>query len=356
MSENTRTELSELGEFGLIKEIQEAVKTKRDDTVKGIGDDAAVIEKNDTHYSLISTDMLTEGIHFDLTYAPLKHLGYKAVVANVSDIAAMNGEATHITVSLGLSNRFSHEALQELYSGILLACDVYNVDLIGGDTCASKAGLTISISIYGQAKKEDVVYRSGAKENELLVVTGDLGAAFMGLQLLEREKAAFTGDPNVQPDLEGNDYVLERQLKPEARADVTRFFRELGLKPTSMIDISDGLASEILHLCDHSELGCSLYEEKIPIDPATFSLAQEFTLDPTVCALSGGEDYELLFTVKQSDFDKIKGSPHFTVIGHMQEKAAGANLVTRDGLLKPLTAQGWDAFLTKEREEEQKKK
>jgi thiamine-monophosphate kinase len=350
MSSSSRTEIHELGEFGLIKEIQEAVVISNSETVKGIGDDAAVLERNDEFYSLISTDMLNEGVHFDLTYCPLKHLGYKAVVVNVSDIAAMNGEATHITVSIGMSNRFSHEAFQELYSGILLAAKVYNLDIVGGDTCSSKSGLTINVCVYGKVQKDKVVYRNGAKEKELLVVSGDLGGAYVGLQVLEREKAAFTGNPNVQPDLAGNDYILERQLKPEARVDAIRFLNELEVLPTSMIDISDGLASEVLHLCDQSGVGCSLFEEKIPIDPTTYQVARDFNLDPSVCALSGGEDYELLFTVKQSDYDKIKGSPHFTVIGFMQDKSEGINLITKNGSSQPLTAQGWDAFLNKNNE------
>lgn len=344
-----RTEISKLGEFGLIKHLAEKIAVKHPSTVKGIGDDAAVIDIGEK-YLLISTDMLTEGVHFDLTYAPLKHLGYKAVAANVSDICAMNGKATHITVSIGISNRFSLEAVEELYDGINAAAAAYNVDVVGGDTVSSLSGLTVSITVTGEVDKDRIAYRSGAADKELLVVSGDLGAAYMGLQLLEREKAVFESTPGVQPDLAGHDYILERQLKPEARVDAVVMLEQLGIRPTSMIDISDGLASEILHLCDQSGLGCALYEEKIPVDPTVVTAASDFKLDPTLCALSGGEDYELLFTVALSDFDKLKGSPHFTVIGHMAEGAA-PQLIARDGTAHPLTAQGWDAFFKNQREE-----
>ncbi len=347
MFENTsRTELSQLGEFGLIKHLTEHITLHNSSTIKGVGDDAAVIEQSGK-VTLLSTDMLVEGVHFDLTYVPLKHLGYKAIAVNVSDICAMNGTAKQITVSIAVSNRFSIEAVEELYSGMLMACDKYKVDLVGGDTTTSLSGLVISLSVLGEADKDDVVYRNGAKEKDLLVVTGDLGGAYMGLQILEREKAVYKENPNVQPDLEGNDYILERQLKPEARVDIIPLLKNLGVKPTSMIDISDGLASEILHICQQSNVGCNLYEDKIPMDSMTIARAHEFKLDPTICALSGGEDYELLFTINQKDFDKIKNHPDFTVIGHITDKASGANMITRSGSSIELTAQGWDAFIKK---------
>ncbi|MCH2214226.1 MAG: thiamine-phosphate kinase, partial [Flavobacteriales bacterium] len=314
-------------------------------TLKGIGDDAAVIDAGD-HVKLVGSDMLVEGVHFDLSYSPLKHLGYKAAVVNFSDIYAMNGQVKQITVSVALSNRFSLEAVEELYSGIVLACQIYGVDLVGGDTVSSNSGLIIGITAIGEAQKEEVVYRNGAKDKELLVVTGDLGAAYMGLQILEREKAVFRSDPNIQPDLEGNDYILERQLKPEARKDMIELLQKLNVKPTSMIDVSDGLASEVLHLCKSSGLGCQLFGEKIPIDPTVMNAAEDFNLDPTTCALNGGEDYELLFTVQQSDYDRLKANPNFTFIGHMSE-GSSAQLVTKSGQSVELTAQGWDAFLHK---------
>jgi thiamine-monophosphate kinase len=341
-----RTELDKLGEFGLIKHLSQHIETNNASTVKGIGDDAAVIDIGDK-YLLVTTDMLVEGVHFDLSYAPLKHLGYKAVVVNLSDICAMNGKPTQITVSIGLSNRFSLEAVEELYAGINAAAAVYGVDVVGGDTVTSKSGLLISITAIGEVAKEKVVYRSGARDKDLLVVSGDLGAAFMGLQVLEREKAVYESTPGVQPDLDGYDYILERQLKPEARVDMVKLLAQLGIQPTSMIDISDGLASEVIHLCEQSNVGCALYEEKIPIDPTVVTAAEDFKMDPTLCALSGGEDYELLFTVALADFDKLKGSPHLTVIGHMVEGAA-PQLVARDGSSHALTSQGWDAFLKRE--------
>jgi len=341
-----RTELSSLGEFGLIDHLASNVKIAQPSTLTGIGDDAAVLDAGD-HVKLVSSDMLIEGVHFDLSYAPLKHLGYKAAIVNFSDIYAMNGQVKQITVNVALSNRFSLEAVEELYSGILLACQIYGVDLVGGDTVSSNSGLVISITAIGEAQKEDVVYRNGAKDKELLVVTGDLGAAYMGLQILEREKAVFQSDPNIQPDLEGNDYILERQLKPEARKDMIDLLQKLGVKPTSMIDVSDGLASEVLHLCQSSGLGCQLFGEKIPIDPTVMNAAEDFNLDPTTCALNGGEDYELLFTVQQSDYEKLKANPNFTFIGHMNEGSA-AQLVTKRGQSVELTAQGWDAFLKKD--------
>jgi thiamine-monophosphate kinase len=346
-NKTSRTELSSLGEFGLIKHLTEHITIHNESTIKGVGDDAAVIDIGNGKVQLLSTDMLAEGIHFDLTYVPLKHLGFKAISTNVSDICAMNGTAKQVTVSIAVSNRFSVEALEELYNGMMLACNHYKVDLVGGDTTSSLAGLMISVAVVGEANKEDVTYRNEAREKDLLCVTGDLGGAYMGLQILEREKSVFKDNPNLQPDLEGNEYVLERQLKPEARADIIPIFKQLGIKPSSMIDISDGLASEILHLATQSNLGCALYEEKIPLDTMTIDRAKEFRLDPTLCALSGGEDYELLFTIPQSDYDKIKGHPDFTVIGHMTDKNSGCNMISRSGTSITLTAQGWDAFLNK---------
>ncbi len=347
MLENTgRTELSSLGEFGLIKHLTRFIEIKNESTIKGVGDDAAVIDfKN--KLTVVSTDMLVEGVHFDLMYVPLKHLGYKAVTVNLSDIYAMNATPRQITVSFAVSNRFSVEAVEELYAGIITACNKYKVDLVGGDTTTSKSGLVISITAIGEAAAEDLIYRDGAKDGDLLCVTGDLGAAYIGLQLLEREKKIFLENPGVQPDLDGHDYILQRQLKPEARKDIPVLLKKLEVKPTAMIDISDGLASEILHLCTQSEVGCNLYEDKIPIDPSAYNMTREFNLDPTVCALSGGEDYELLFTIDQSDYPKVKANPDITVIGHMTHKKEGMNLITKAGTTYPLTAQGWDSLLNK---------
>ncbi|WBL25514.1 thiamine-phosphate kinase [Zunongwangia sp. HGR-M22] len=342
-SGQTRTSLSELGEFGLIDHLTKHFSPKHTSTVKAIGDDAAVLDFQDKQ-ALVSTDMLVEGVHFDLAYMPLKHLGYKSVMVNASDIYAMNAKATHITVSVAASNRFPVEALEELYAGIKLAADLYNIDVVGGDTTSSTSGLFISISVFGEADKEDIVYRSGAKPNDLLVVTGDLGAAYMGLQVLEREKQVFKANPNAQPDLDQYTYLIERQLKPEARKDIPPLLKELGVKPTSMIDISDGLSSEIIHLCKNSKTGVSLYEEKIPLDPAMISVCEEFEIDSTTIALSGGEDYELLFTISQSDFDKIKGNPNLTVIGHMNDENAGMHLITRANQAIPLVARGWNSM------------
>lgn len=343
MSDKT-TNISELGEFGLIDHLTSKFELKNPTSLFGVGDDAAVINISDDEVLLVSTDMLIEGIHFNLMYMPLKHLGYKAVAVNVSDICAMNGTAEQITVSLAASSRFPLEALEELYEGIKIACDTYNVDLVGGDTSSSVSGLTINISVLGRAKKSDVTYRSGAKEMDLLVVTGDLGAAYMGLQVLEREKEVFKANPNIQPDLDGHDYIIERQLKPEARKDIIGFLKELDVLPTSMIDISDGLASEIIHLCKASKVGCNLYDEKIPIDTKTSLMALELNMNPSTCALNGGEDYELLFTVKQGDFDKIKGNPHMTVIGHMTHENDGIYFIDKNGAAITLTAQGWNHF------------
>lgn len=337
-----RTPLSELGEFGLIDHLTDGITLKNDSSVLGVGDDAAVIDMGEK-YQLVSTDMLVEGVHFDLSYTPLKHLGYKAVAVNVSDICAMNGVAKQLTVGLALSNRFPLEAVEELYKGIRLACEKYGVDLVGGDTTSSQSGLMISITVLGEAEKEEVVYRKGAQENDLLVVTGDLGAAYLGLQVLSREKQVYDANPNMQPDLEGKDYILERQLKPEARLDVVKVLKEMGVKPTSMIDVSDGLSSEILHLCKQSNVGCHIHEDKLPIDFTAIATADEFNLVPATCALNGGEDYELLFTVKQADYEKIKNDPDFTVIGYITDAGAGANLIAKDNSAYPLTAQGWTA-------------
>jgi len=345
--ENTaRTELSQLGEFGLIEHLTKHIELNHPSTVKGVGDDAAVID-NGKFQTVITTDMLVEGVHFDLTYVPLKHLGYKCVTVNLSDIYAMNATANQIVVSLAISNRFSLEAVEDLYAGMLLACKKYNIDLVGGDTTSSLSGLVISITAIGTAKKENIVYRNGAKEKNLLCVSGDLGGAYMGLQILEREKSVFKENPNLQPDLGGKDYILERQLKPEARKDIIELLKNLEIKPTSMIDISDGLSSEILHLCSQSNVGVELYEEKIPIDPLTYETAREFNLDPTLCALSGGEDYELLFTIEMGDYDKIKNLPDFTVIGHITNVEKGRNMVSKSGSVHEIKAQGWNALLKK---------
>lgn len=340
---DNRTELERLGEFGLIDRLTEKFEINHKSTVKGIGDDAAVIDCGDI-YRVVSTDMLVEGVHFDLSYVPLKHLGYKAVIVNLSDIYAMNAEATQITVSIAVSNRFSLEALEEIYSGIKTACDLYNVDLVGGDTTSSTSGLIISITAIGEVDKDKIVYRSGGKENDLLVVSGSLGGAFMGLQVLEREKMVFKENPAIQPELEGVDYILERQLKPEARKDIIHFLNDLGIVPTSMIDISDGLVSEAMHLCRNSDLGCSIYDEKLPIDHETHRVALEFELDPSTCALNGGEDYELLFSVDQSQFEKIKGNEFMTIIGHYTDKGSGMNVIERSGSVVPMQAQGWNHF------------
>ena len=348
-----RTELERLGEFGLINFLTKNIILKQNSTLKGVGDDAAVLSFEANKKCVVTTDMLVEGVHFDLSYVPLKHLGYKAVMVNISDLAAMNAMPRQITVSIALSNRFSLEAVDELYQGIYLACEKCNVDVVGGDTTSSTSGLIISVTAIGEAIENDLVYRDGARENDLIVVSGDLGAAYVGLQLLEREKDVYlSSNKQVQPDLEGHDYILERQLKPEARTDINELLKKLEVLPTSMIDVSDGLSSEMLHICTASVKGCNLYEEKIPIDPTTYNTAREFNLDPTVCALNGGEDYELLFTIDLKDFDKIKGNPNFTVIGHITEQAQGCNLITKSGALYPLTAQGWNALQESEKEEE----
>jgi len=338
-----RTSLEKLGEFGLIEHLTASFSNQHSSTVKGIGDDAAVLDFK-KEKTIVTTDMLIEGVHFDLSYMPLKHLGYKAVMVNLSDVYAMNSRATHITVSIAASNRFPLEALEELYAGIRLATTTYGVDLVGGDTTSSQKGLLISITAIGEASEEQVTYRDGAKPNDLLVVTGDLAAAYMGLQVLEREKEVFKVNPNNQPDLEPYSYIIERQLKPEARKDIVELLEKLGIKPTSMIDISDGLSSEILHLCKNSKVGCNLFEDKIPLDPTVIAACEEFKMDSTMVALNGGEDYELIFTIDQKDFENIKGNPNLTVIGHMTDASEGANLITRANTKIPLTAQGWNSF------------
>ena len=338
-----RTELSSLGEFGLIDKLQQFVHLNNTDTIKGIGDDAAVIDCGD-HVRLISTDMMVEGIHFDLSYMPLKHLGYKAVATNVSDIAAMNGKPTQLTVSIAISNKFSVEAIEELYRGIEAACEAYQVDLVGGDTTSSQSGLIISITVIGMASKEDVVYRSTAKDKDIICVTGDLGGAYMGLQLLEREKQVFLANPDAQPQLEDKEYVVQRQLKPEARMDFIHELKNLGVLPTAMIDISDGLASELMHLCKASKLGARIFEDKLPIDSQTEQVANEFNISTNTCMLNGGEDYELLFTIAQEDFVKLRNHPDVTTIGYMENIDKGICLVSNGQQLVPLTAQGWNHF------------
>ena len=338
-----RTDLSNLGEFALIEHLTKHFKINQKSTLRGIGDDAAVLDFNDKNV-VVTTDLLVEGVHFDLSYMPLKHLGYKAVMVNLSDVYAMNAEATQITVSIAVSNRFPLEALEEIYEGIETASKLYNVDVIGGDTTSSTKGLLISITALGVVSKDDVVYRKGAKPNDLLVVSGDLGAAYMGLQILEREKEVYKVNPNSQPDLEPYTYIVERQLKPEARQDIIKLLKDLKVKPTSMIDISDGLSSEIIHLCKHSNVGCDLYENKIPLDPQVISTCEEFNLDSTTVALNGGEDYELLFTVSQEDFPKIKANPNLSIIGYITDASAGMHLVTRAETKIELKAQGWKNF------------
>lgn len=342
-----KTPISALGEFGLIKHLTQSFEIKNPTTKTSIGDDCAVIDP-DRKKMVVTTDCLAEGVHFNLGYVPLKHLGYKAVVVNLSDVAAMNVKPSQILVSIAVSNRFPVEALDEIYAGIKLACDRYQVDLVGGDTTSSNAGLVINITAIGMEVEEEIVRRSGAKPNDLLVVTGDLGGAYLGLQILEREHAVFLANPNMQPEMEGYDYILERQLKPEARTDVKNILKELGITPTSMIDVSDGLASEVLHLSDQSKVGFRLYEEKLPMDSLTVTTAEEFNLNPVVCAMNGGEDYELLMTIAPSDFEKIKNHPDFSIIGHAVDVEQGNFLVLRgSNELSQITAQGWDAFLNR---------
>ena len=338
-----KTSIAELGEFGLINHLTKYFKIQNKSTIKGIGDDCAVLSKTEKEI-VVTTDLLVEGVHFDLSYVPLKHLGYKAIMVNLSDVYAMNASAEQVTVSIAISNRFPLEALEELYAGIQLACDTYKVDLIGGDTTSSTTGMLISVTAIGTANKENIVYRNGAKVTDLIVVSGDIGGAYLGLQVLEREKEVFKVNPQNQPDLDGYSYIIERQLKPEARKDVVELLNSLEIKPTAMIDISDGLSSEIMHICTQSKVGCNIYENKLPLDPQVISTCEEFDIDSTMVALSGGEDYELLFTVSIKDFDKIKGNPHFTIIGHVIEENEGMNLVTRGNQQIKLKAQGWNSF------------
>ncbi len=338
-----RTALENLGEFGLIEHLTKNFKIKKPSTVKGIGDDAAVLDFKNKQV-VVTTDLLIENVHFDLSYVPLKHLGYKAVVVNLSDVYAMNAQATQITVSIAVSNRFPLEALEELYAGIETAAKIYDVDVVGGDTTSSTTGLLISITAIGEVEKDNVVYRNGAKPNDLVVITGDIGAAYMGLQILEREKEVFKVNPQNQPDLEAYTYIIERQLKPEARKDIVELLADLDVKPTSMMDVSDGLSSEIIHICKQSDVGVELYENKIPLDPQVISTCEEFKIDSTTIALNGGEDYELLMTIAQKDFDKIKGNPNLTVIGYITEKERGMHLITRGEQLIPIIAKGWNAL------------
>lgn len=339
----TRTEISKLGEFGLIEHLTQNMPLKNAETLKGVGDDAAVLDYKDKQV-LVTTDLLLEGVHFDLTYVPMKHLGYKSAVVNFSDIYAMNGQPKQITVSIGLSKRFSVEDMEELYNGIRLACDVYGVDLVGGDTSASLTGLAISITCIGEGEKGKVVYRSGAKETDLVCVSGDLGAAYMGLQLLEREKKVFNGEKDFTPDFSGKEYLLERQLKPEARKDIIAALREAGILPTAMMDVSDGLSSELLQISKESHVGCRIYEERIPIDYQTAVMAEQFNMNLVTAALNGGEDYELLFTVPLADYDKVSNLKGVKIIGHITKPELGNYLEGRDGGEVELKAQGWNSL------------
>ena len=344
MNQPTRTELSALGEFALIERLSHNVQQYHPETRKGIGDDAAVLDLGGDQLTVITTDMLLEGVHFDLSYTPLPHLGYKAVAVNVSDVAAMNAIPKQITVSIAVSNRFSVEALEALYAGIKSACAEYKVDLVGGDTTASRTGLVISVTAVGQVEKDKVVYRSGAKPSDIICVTGDLGAAYVGLQIMEREKQVYLANPDMQPQFEGKDYLLGRQLKPTARMDVIYELRDLGVLPTAMMDVSDGLASEILHICKQSGVGATLFEDKLPIDGVTYTTAGEMQLDPTTCALNGGEDYELLFTIGQDQYEKLKNHPDVFFIGYINESSKGINLITKNENRVPVKAQGWIHF------------
>lgn len=342
------TEIATLGEFGLIRHLTEGIERKHESTLYGVGDDAAVLSYPAGKEVLVTTDLLLEGVHFDLTYVPLKHLGYKSAVVNFSDIYAMNGTPRQITVSLGISKRFSVEDMEQLYAGIRLACEEYGVDIVGGDTTSSYTGLTISITCIGDAEKGKAVYRNGAKETDLVCVSGDLGAAYMGLQLLEREKSVLRGgDKELQPDFAGKEYLLERQLKPEARRDIIRQLAEAGVQPTAMMDISDGLSSELLHICTQSRVGCRIYEEHIPIDYQTAVMAEELEMNVTTCALNGGEDYELLFTVPIADHEKVADMEHVKLIGHITKADLGCALITRDGQEFELKAQGWNPLAEK---------
>lgn len=337
------TELSALGEFGLIDHLTRDIKLQNKSSLRGVGDDAAVLDYGDKKL-LVSTDMLIQGIHFDLTYTPLKHLGYKSVAVNASDIYAMNGTPRQITLALAVSNHFSVEGLEEFYAGVYEACNRYGIDLVGGDTTSSKTGMCISITVLGEAAEDEIVYRNTARPNELICVSGDLGAAYMGLQLLEREKLVFKGNENAQPDFAGYEYILERQLKPEARKDIVATLREKGIRPTAMIDISDGLASEVMHICKDSGVGCNIYEDRIPIDYQTAVMAEQFNMNLVTAALNGGEDYELLFTVPLTDHDKVESLNGIKVIGHITKPELGNYLVGRDGGEVELKAQGWNSL------------
>ena len=341
MSNRKTSTIESIGKFGLIERLTNNLSLSNPHTVLGVGDDSAIIELSDKESLLLTTDLLVEGIHFNLMYVPLKHLGYKAVSIGISDICAMNGKAEQITVSIAVSSKFPVEALDELYDGINLACDDFHVDLVGGDMSSSVAGLVISISAVGRVESSKITLRSGAKANDIIMVSGTLGASYLGLQILERENEVFKVNPVVQPELDGFDALIKRQLKPEARIDVVELLDNLGIVPTSMIDISDGLASDLFHLCEKSKLGCQLFEEKIPMDDLTKITAIDFNISPTTCALNGGEDYELLFTVAQIDFDKIAGNPSFTPIGYMLAQEEGKHLIDSNGELIPLKAQGW---------------
>ena len=336
------TEISSLGEFGLIDRLTSDIKLINESSVKGVGDDAAVISSADGESVLITTDMLLEGVHFDLTYVPLKHLGYKSAVVNFSDIFAMNGTPKQIVVSLGVSSRFTVEHISELYAGIKLACSIYGVDLVGGDTTSSRSGLVISITCVGTTPSDNIVYRSGAGDSDLICVSGDLGAAYMGLQLLEREKVASQGRPDFMPKFEGKEYLVERQLKPEARGDIIKILADNGIRPTAMIDVSDGLSSELIHICTQSHCGCRIYEDKIPIDYQTAVMAEELNMNLVTAALNGGEDYELLFTVPLTEHDKVKDLKGIAVIGHTTKESLGCALITRDNAEMTLRAQGWN--------------
>ena len=346
MQETHRTEISTLGEFGLIKHLTENIRLQNPESKYGIGDDAAVLEFNNQQ-TLVTTDLLMEGVHFDLVYTPLKHLGYKAAIVNFSDIYAMNGTPKQITVSLAVSKRFCIEDLELFYEGLQLACQIHGVDIVGGDTTSSVTGLAISITCIGVAEKDQIIYRNGAKETDLICVSGDLGSAYMGLQLLEREKAVFEGQKEVNPDFSGKEYLLERQLKPEARKDIIEALAKEGIRPTSMMDISDGLSSELMHICTQSQVGCRVYEERIPIDYQTAVMAEELNMNVTTCALNGGEDYELLFTVPLTDHDKVAAMKGIKVIGHITKAELGCGLITRDGQEFELKAQGWNPLKEK---------
>lgn len=336
----SETPISKVGEFGLIQRLTSGFIPKNNNTHTAIGDDAAVIKHGKKHL-LFTADMLIEGVHFDLTYTPLLHLGYKSVAVNASDIYAMNGTPTQLTISIAVSNRFGIESLEEFYHGVKIACEDYGVDLVGGDTTSSRSGFIISVSMLGEVDKKKITFRSGAKRNDLLVCTGDLGAAYLGLQLLRRENEIFQKNPKTQPALEGNDYILQRQLRPKAAKKYIEVLRELDILPTSMIDVSDGLSSEALHLSKASNVGVSIYEDKIPIDYTVMNMSEEFNLNPIFCALNGGEDYELLFTINQEDYAKIEKDPDFTIIGHITEKSEGNSFISKTGEVQPLTAQGW---------------